>query len=195
MSSDWKQLFKNFTCDGLNMAQLKSSKLRGFKKKIGEQFPMLKDSPEQWESVFPADKKIPFYLVKLDHHVQILVRGDTKVPLFFNIRDGPFLPTLRLLHKYPPLLPRIQMDAGAIRFILKGANVFCVGLTGPGGSLPTENLPKGTPVGIFAQGKQHACAVGILDMSCEEIREKNKGAGILTAHYLGDGLWCSPVLK
>ena len=87
------------------------------------------------------------------------------------------------------------MDAGAIKFVLKGANVFCVGLTGAGADLPEENLEKGTCVGIYAQGKQHACAVGMLDLSIEEIKGNPKGAGVLNAHYLGDGLWLSPTLK
>jgi len=45
------------------------------------------------------------------------------------------VPTLRLLHKYPCLLPKIQIDKGGIKFILNGANVMCPGLTSPGGKM------------------------------------------------------------
>lgn len=43
----------------------------------------------------------------------------------------PIIPTLRLLHKYPNLLPRMQVDQGAIKFVLSGANVMCPGAHEP----------------------------------------------------------------
>ena len=72
-------------------------------------------------------------------------------PLFFNHRNGPWFPTLRLLHlcmcscarhlcfaysiSDPTLLPIMRVDKGAIKFVLQGANIMCPGLTSPGGSL------------------------------------------------------------
>lgn len=44
----------------------------------------------------------------------------------------------------PFLLPPLQVDKGAIRFILSGANIMCPGLTSPGAQL--TNVPKDTPV-------------------------------------------------
>lgn len=39
----------------------------------------------------------------------------------------------------PFILPKQQVDRGAIRFILSGANIMCPGLTSPGGKMvPTE---------------------------------------------------------
>lgn len=35
----------------------------------------------------------------------------------------------------------VQVDKGAIKFILSGADIMCPGLTSPGASLPTD-LPK-----------------------------------------------------
>lgn len=43
--------------------------------------------------------------------------------------EGFVVPSLRTLHSYPNLYPRFVADAGAIRFILKGANVMGPGLT------------------------------------------------------------------
>ena len=37
----------------------------------------------------------------------------------------------------PDMMPRMQVDKGAIPFVLSGANVMCPGFTSPGGSLPT----------------------------------------------------------
>lgn len=34
------------------------------------------------------------------------------------------------------MLPRMQCDKGAIKFVLNGSNIMCPGLTSPGGSMP-----------------------------------------------------------
>ena len=47
----------------------------------------------------------------------------------------------------------------------------------------------------MVQGKEHAIAVGIVKMTADAIREKNKGVGIDNIHCLGDGLWDHPYLK
>ena len=45
-------------------------------------------------------------------------------------------------HTDPMILPKVQVDKGAIKFILSGANIMCPGLTSPGArmdvSLPAE---------------------------------------------------------
>lgn len=39
-----------------------------------------------------------YYKTKYSNdHIQVIALGDT--PLFYNERDGPFFPTLRLLHQ------------------------------------------------------------------------------------------------
>jgi PUA domain protein len=43
---------------------------------------------------------------------------------------------------------------------------------------------------IFAEGKEHALAVGIMKMSSDDIKSLNKGIGIEIIHFLNDGLWC-----
>lgn len=76
------------------------------------------------------------------------------------------------------------------------------GLTSTGGRLPNgdeadtkdwgrggEDMEKGEPVVIMAEGKEEACAVGLLAMGTRECREKGKGPVVEDAHYLGDGLW------
>ena len=83
------------------------------------------------------------------------------------------------------------------------------GLTSTGGRLPTGDsddegefgetegdsyyggveLLKGQPVVICAEGKEEACAVGLLSMGTKEVKEKGKGPVVEEGHYLGDGLW------
>ncbi|PSS37416.1 hypothetical protein PHLCEN_2v720 [Hermanssonia centrifuga] len=112
-------------------------------------------------------------------------------PLVFQHFDGPFYPTLKLLHKYPFVLPKVGIDRGAIRFLLAGAHMMCPGMTSKGGYLPAEDvaLPAETPVAIFAEGKEHAVGMGITKMGTEEMKKLNKGVGVETVHYLGDDLW------
>lgn len=68
------------------------------------------------------------------------------IPLFFNYRDGPFMPTLKVLHQIPKAMQWVRADKGAIPFVLSGANVMCPGLTSKGGELPINEIPAGTPV-------------------------------------------------
>ena len=55
-------------------------------------------------------------------------------PLMFET-DKTLVPTLRLLHKFPSLLPKMQIDKGGIKFIINGANVMSPGLTSAGGKM------------------------------------------------------------
>eukprot|EP01135_Chromosphaera_perkinsii_P000602 Nk52_evm5s136 gene=Nk52_evmTU5s136 len=162
-------------------SQVKSSVGRGIRKKILEQYPMLE---EVIDDLMP--KKSPIILVKCHDHINIVAVGGEM--LFFNERDGPYYPLLKILHKYPNILPHQQVDRGAIQFVLSGANIMCPGLTSPGAKL-TEDLPEGTIVAVMCEGKKHAIAVGLMKMSSEVIKTKNKGHGIDNIHYLNDGLW------
>lgn len=53
----------------------------------------------------------------------------------------------------------------------------------------TRALKKGEPVVVRAEGKEEACAVGLLSMDTEEVKKVGKGPVVEEAHYLGDGLW------
>lgn len=110
--------------------------------------------------------------------------------LFTQKHTDEVIPTLALVHKYPKILPSVRVDRGAIKFILGGANIMCPGLTSAGAELPeAPGFEKGQVVAIYAEGKEHALAVGILTMSTEEIKSVNKGIGVELVSYLGDGLW------
>lgn len=119
-----------------------------------------------------------------------LYTNDT-TPLFFQPQDGPPIPHLRLVHAFPDALPTIQIDRGAIRFVLSGAALMAPGLTSAGGKLPDEEgkLEAGTVVGVKAEGKEEVCMVGVLKVGTEEIKKVKKGVVVDEGHYLGDGLW------
>ncbi|KAF8401439.1 hypothetical protein HHK36_012378 [Tetracentron sinense] len=125
---------------------------------------------------FDVDTNPSFYLKVSDNllflcflsqnHLNLVLVNN--VPLFFNVRDGPYMPTLRLLHQYPDIMKKLQVDRGAIKFVLAGANIMCPGLTSPGGALNDEVLEE-TPVAIMAEGKQHALAIGFTKMSAKDM--------------------------
>ena len=68
----------------------------------------------------------PIFISSHDH-IELLVNsaGDQ---LFFRHREGQWMPTLKLYHKFPVFLPKQQVDKGAIRFVLSGANIMCPGM-------------------------------------------------------------------
>ena len=66
------------------------------------------------------------------------------IPLFFAQRDDVWFPTLRLLHQYPDMMPKLRVDTGAIKFVLSGANIMCPGLTSKGATMHNEVSPSAT---------------------------------------------------
>ena len=107
--------------------------------------------------------------------------------MFFQCRQGPYIPTLRTLHKFPDILPKYQVDRGAVPYVLGGANIMAPGLTSAGGSM--EDVPAESVVAVMCQGKEHAIAIGVTAMSTEQIRSVNKGNAVENTHWLNDGLW------
>ncbi|KAL3783683.1 hypothetical protein HJC23_000092 [Cyclotella cryptica] len=168
-------MFKRFdpTNDVSTSTQVKASVQRGIKSEISHSHPSLTE--EILDDLIPKKG------------------GDE--PIFFQHRDGPILPTLKFVHKYPGLeFTSVRVDKGAIPFLLGGANVMCPGLTNEGGEMPADSdekpgLEKGDGVVIYAEGKEFPLAVGFMTMSSKDVRSKNKGTGIEVCHYLGDGLW------
>lgn len=162
-------------------SQVKTSVARKIRKDVEAAYPSL---GEDLDVLFP--KKSPVHLVKCMHHVQLVV-VESNV-WFILLRDAPPLPTLRLLHMYPDMMPRVGVDKGAIPFVLKGAPILCPGLTSKGGDLSSE-VGRDVPVAVMAEGKTHAIAVGITRKSAAEMREINKDVGVESINVIGDGLW------
>lgn len=52
-----------------------------------------------------------------------------------------------------------------------------------------RELLKGEPVVICAEGKEEACAVGVLSVGTKEVKDVGKGPVVEEGHFLGDGLW------
>ncbi|KAF9540445.1 hypothetical protein EC957_004285 [Mortierella hygrophila] len=172
----------NIKEDVTGHTQVKSSVQRAIRAKILEQY---KEGIEGIiDDVMP--KKAPLILMKCHEHINLIVMNNEV--LFFNHFDGPYFPTLKLLHKYPNMLPRLQVDRGAIKFVMAGANIMCPGLTSKGARMDVS-VPADAVVAITAEGKNEILAVGTTKMSTDDIKRINKNIGVETAHYLNDYLW------
>ncbi|KAH6880086.1 hypothetical protein B0T10DRAFT_495821 [Thelonectria olida] len=187
--------------------KLKSSVQRSIRQNVLAAYPLLTPHIDE---ILP--KKASLSSMKLPDRNTLYVLDST--PLFYQQDiDNSILPHLKLVHRFPNAFPSIRIDRGAIRFVLSGATLMAPGLTSPGGRLPAEGSPKtleegkeldqnadeegrwsrelekGEPVVIMAEGKEEACAVGILVAGTAEVKAKGKGPVIEDAHFLGDGLW------
>ncbi|CAM8914709.1 unnamed protein product [Rhodiola kirilowii] len=154
--------------------QVKASVQRKIRNSIAEEVSLTPGLEPVLDDLLP--KKSPLIVVKCQNHLNVVLVNS--VPLFFNIRDGPYMPTLRLLHQCK----------GGNKICLSGANIMCPGLTSPGGHLEDE-VGAESPVAIMAEGKQHALAIGFTKLSAKDIKAINKGIAIDNMHYLNDGLW------
>ncbi|XP_014778997.1 malignant T-cell-amplified sequence 1 [Octopus bimaculoides] len=176
-------MFKKFSDKEMvsSVNNAKSSVQRTIRQSVQEQYPYIESVLNQ---ILP--KKDALKVVKCHEHIELLAAQNGEI-LFFKQREGPYIPTLKLIHKYPFILPPMQVDKGAIRFVLSGANIMCPGLTSPGAKM--TKVGNSAIVVVMAEGKQNALAIGLTKMSTEEILQKNKGIGLENLHYLNDGLW------
>ncbi|KFA65899.1 hypothetical protein S40285_02409 [Stachybotrys chlorohalonatus IBT 40285] len=186
--------------------KLKSSVQRSLRQSLLSTYPLMTPYIDE---ILP--KKASLESMKLpDRNTLYVLESE---PLFYQQDTAGLLPHLRLVHRFPQAFPTIRIDRGAIRFVLSGATLMAPGLTSQGGRLPMEGaaqsleegkeldqradeegrwsreLAKGEPVVIMAEGKQEACAVGILVAGTAEVKAKGKGPVVEDAHFLGDGLW------
>eukprot|EP01102_Stenamoeba_stenopodia_P003409 TRINITY_DN13398_c0_g1_i1.p1 TRINITY_DN13398_c0_g1~~TRINITY_DN13398_c0_g1_i1.p1 ORF type:complete len:182 (+),score=37.18 TRINITY_DN13398_c0_g1_i1:172-717(+) len=181
-------MFKKFSVKESVTAhsQVKTSVARGIRSKIVSESPAIEP---YIDDILP--KKAPLIITKCQNYITMVTINNE--PLFFRVREGPYYPTLRVLQKYPFILPHMQVDKGAIKFVLSGANIMSPGLTSAGGKM--VDVPAETPVAIMAEGKIHPVAIGLTLLSTQQIRETNKGIAIENIHYLNDGLWKTEKLE
>ena len=162
--------------------QFKSSAIRGLKTSVSEKF---KGMEHIVPSIFTPDVPVIDNKLKAPHNDISLISVNNTV--FFIQNSEVVFPHLRICHQYPDLMKKMQVDKGAIKFVLGGANIMCRGLTSPGGHM--EEAEEGEVVSIVGEGKTNIMAIGIMRKSSSAIRSENNGIGIELLHFLGDGIW------
>ncbi|MBI3032775.1 DUF1947 domain-containing protein [Candidatus Woesearchaeota archaeon] len=118
-------------------------------------------------------------IVDNDEQNNIIVNGKK---VFFNYEKN-LVPTLRLLLE-KTVLKKITIDMGAVRFIIKGADIMR-----PGIRKLDENIAKDEFVVIVDETHGKPLAVGKILFSGEEVKAMNSGKVIKNIHYIGDGIW------
>lgn len=104
-----------------------------------------------------------------------------KIPSFFYY-ENKLVPTLKLLLK-KDLLKDIYVDRGAIKFIIRGADVMRPGITNF-----NPNIQKDDFVVIKDSHYKKPLAIGISLYSSEGLKALTVGKAIRTIHHLGDEL-------
>jgi PUA domain protein len=146
--------------------------------------------PSRHDSVVPAANTCLSSPWTTNRSSSNTLMGPTIPPCasYTNVSHAAFLPNPPDSTQDPTLLPRAQVDTGAIKFVLAGANIMCPGMTSKGGDLPA-GLEAERVVAVHAQGKEHACAVGLSKMSTADMKSINKGIGVENVHvragYIG----------
>jgi PUA-domain protein len=103
-------------------------------------------------------------------------------PLLFKI-EGKIFPTVKGALKLNPMRRRVVVDAGAVKFIINGADIM-----GPGVVEADPSIKEGDLVIVVEQAHGKALAIGRALMPGEEMAGK-KGKAIKSIHYVGDELW------
>ena len=120
------KMFKAFKRDDISTStQVKASVQRGIKSQISKANRSI--SEEELDVLVP--KKTPLVQYKVGPHMMLYCQriehddgsSPSDEPVFFQHRDGPILPTLRVVHKYPSIkFTSVQVDKGAIPYLLGG---------------------------------------------------------------------------
>lgn len=188
-------IFKRFTI--ANVQQLAATQQKEQKKireTLKETFPAL--DAETWEEIIP--KKQELMRVPCTEGIELicLVGEDKKTyqVVFFITPEGDHLPHLKIVHKYPWMLPKHQCDIGGCKFVVSGAPIMAPGLVHPTGGKVAPGVEEGNPVAVYIEGKQHAVSVGVAAQSSEQILKEKADCAVHNSHHLGDGLWYTDVL-
>eukprot|EP01016_Furgasonia_blochmanni_P031338 TRINITY_DN3239_c0_g1_i1.p2 TRINITY_DN3239_c0_g1~~TRINITY_DN3239_c0_g1_i1.p2 ORF type:complete len:209 (+),score=47.41 TRINITY_DN3239_c0_g1_i1:138-764(+) len=165
-----------------NINQANKSFTKTARKLLCDNYPILNDYIDE---ILPKKAMLKTTKVRPENKIELVI--DETDEIIFYTKDKLVVPTLRLLHRYPDMLPKMQVDKGAIKHVFGGANVMCPGLTSAGGKM--DDVPSGAVVAITAEGKKHAVAIGVTTLSTKDIAGHGKGIGIETTHHLNDALW------
>ena len=100
-------------------------------------------------------------------------------PLVFE-HDGELIPTLYSIRKFPNLLPTITVDAGAVKFMINGADLYRPGM------VEWDTFDVGQYVTVINLQKAAMC-IGKTTQSSAELPDKGKITK--TIHHLNDAIW------
>lgn len=105
-------------------------------------------------------------------------------PTFFYYEQQLY-PTLKYLLKNP-ILKKITVDMGAVRFVVNGADIMRPGIVAF-----SEEIQQHEAIVIVDQNNKKPLAVGIALLSSKDMQKVSSGKVIKNIHYIGDDVWKS----
>ena len=99
-------------------------------------------------------------------------------------RNGWVFPTLKGLLEHPFPERRVVVDAGAVPFVVNGADIMRPGIVSV-----SDDIRSGKPVQVVEERHGKPLAVGTALFDSDELRQKTTGKVVKTIHYIGDDLW------
>ncbi len=112
---------------------------------------------------------------------KLLVINDIISFFYYN---NTILPTLKYLQTHPNILRHITVDMGAVKFVIKGADIMRPGITNI-----ADNIAKEEFITIVDENNQKPLAIGIALLDTTEMQNATSGKVIKNIHYVGDEVW------
>ena len=116
----------------------------------------------------------------IDDQKIIFVDGDP----CFMFYENRIIFTLYGLNKFKPKQKFVVVDMGAIKFVANGADIMAPGIVDA-----DVEIDKDDQVWICDEVHRKPLAIGIANMTGEQMITEKKGKAIKTIHYVGDNLW------
>lgn len=143
---------------------------------------MEKKYPEEFANFIASNKLFKSELIIKERIITLYHMSDN-TPLLFE-EQGIILPTLYSIRKFPDLLPKITVDAGAVKFMINGADLFRPGM------VEWDLFEKDEFVTIINLQKA-AMSIGKTLMASKDVPldKTTKGKVTITIHFLNDEIW------
>ena len=137
---------------------------------------ILEQINSQWNVKLSKQKNVRFHYITDN---EIIITGTDITAIMVGNNILPFLSQTAILKKFPSVV----VDMGAIQFVCKVANIMRPGIK------EFSDFKKGDIVCVIEESQQKFLAVGIAEMSSDELKEAKKGEVIKNIHYISDNFW------
>lgn len=146
---------------------LKKKKLKELKRDLGE-----------YSTIIPNNSNVEY--LEVDPNPFILIDGQ---PYIIIIDEKPF-PTLKAALENEIGGKKVVVDMGAIKFVTNGADIMSPGIVET-----DENIKQNDVVIIVEETHKKPLAIGIAEITGEEMVNNDSGKAIQNIHYIGDDIW------
>lgn len=140
---------------------------------------LLKELRESFGDIVDTFSEKKFETATADDIPIVIIEGEV---LLFQIGDIHF-PTVKGVLQLGLKKNIVVVDAGAVRFVVNGADVMCPGIVSA-----DDNIEVGDPVIIIEENHSKPLAIGTALIPGVQM-QASSGKAIKSVHYVGDKLW------